>query len=168
MGNVYAVSFSTAAVGAALPIDLFEITASTQANIRLLGVAVSRVSTAAVGTTGADQALLQVLRGSSAGGSTSTGVIFNMDSRSRSTAKFAASVVSSNIGSAGSTVAVMLNAIFHGLNGQFAWFPDRESAPIAKLGERLSVRIGPRASAYSMTGTAYVEEIGKAPGIGDR
>ena len=168
MSNLFSVSFSSVSVPATLPVDLFEITASTRSNLRFIGAAVSRISTAGLGTTAIDLPLMEVLRGSSANGGTSTGIVVNVDSRSKATAGFLANTPSSNIGSAGSSVQRLLSVTMNGNAGTFVWYPADRERPTCKLGERLQLRIGPRANAFVMTGTIWVEEFGKAPGIGDR
>lgn len=164
--TLYAVSLTSSVVSASHPSDVFEITASTRSNLRLHGMILSRVSTAGVGTTSVDHPLVEVLRGSSANGGTATGTAINLDSLSRATASFLVNLVTSAIGSAGSTVAELLSASMNSVGGTFVWYP--ECKPTCKLGERLSIRIGPRANAMVLTGTVYVEETGKMPGLGDR
>lgn len=168
MSNLFSISFSSVAVPATLPVDLFEITASTRSNLRFIGAAVSRISTAGVGSTLIDLPLIEVLRGATANSGTSTGVIVNVDSRSKATASFLANLPTSNVGAAGSSVHRLFSGVMNANAGTFVWYPADRERPTCKLGERLSIRIGPRANAMSMTGTIWVEEFGKAPGIGDR
>lgn len=164
----YAIALTSSPAVAADPTDLVEITASTKSDFLLTGIVLSRVSTAGVGTTAVEHPLLQILRGSSANAGTATGIARNIDSMSKTTATFLINLGTTAIGSAGSTVHRLLSVSFNTLFDSFMWMPPKDQRPSCKLGERLSVRIGPRANALVMTGTIFIEEIGKRPGLSDR
>lgn len=163
-GNTYSVAFSSADSSAVVK-DVFEITASTKANLRIHEVHLGKIA-AAMTSTAIENLAVLIRRGSSAaaaGGSTNKPI--NIDARSQATAEFTVLNNSSTPGS--STGDILFSAIWN-TQKPFVWKPAPEDRPTCILSQRLQVRLGAPAAAIVINGSIIVEEIPKAPGVSDR
>lgn len=161
-GNVYSVSFSSAAVVAAVT-EPFALTASTVSNFVLREVRLGQVA-AALTSSAIETLTVGIYRGSTLGSTAgATAAIYNQDARSDSTGTFATLINSSSPGSSGTSAQLLYSAPWN-TQLPFVWRPPKDERPVFKLGQRLQVRLGAPAAGITVGGSVLVEEIGKTPG----
>jgi hypothetical protein len=156
-GRVYTVVFGAVSISAAQ--DAFELSPTDDKPIELVGLMFNQTGNSDVGDAAEEFIRWTVLRGHTTGGSGGSAPTPRPVKRSDPAAGFAAEVNNTTVASAGTAVTLHEDS-FNVRAGGIFWWPEGCEPDAAQGDGTLVVRLAAPADAITVSGTAYVRELG--------